>query len=505
MQAETRIEKKSKTKPLLITVVILLILIIASAFACAYYILTFDKFYNGIVVDGISLYNMTKQEALSAVEALNQPKLDKMKVVLEYEGKTWVYDYKTLGATVNVEEVIEEAYSVGREGSYLDRLITIYKTAKEGREFNTTLTYDVSLLRDDLEALAAEINEEPIDATITFDPSKKEKFSFTPHKVGRGVLVDKAMKDLEERINAGDFSPYEIPVEELHPKYTLEEVKTWTSKIAYYSTPLTNNANRNHNIALSSASFNGIRVDPGEIFSFNEATGPRDVAHGYKNAPVIVGGKKLEDEPGGGNCQSSSTLYAAVIRADLEIIERLPHSFPSTYIEVGQDATVNYPYADFKFRNNKDTPIFIERYISNGRLHVVIYGKAPTEYDKIEVITKIIERTETPELKIQEDPTLYEGEEIVEYKSRPGIKAQTYRVYYKNGKEIKRVKEAYSNYPKIVGLKRVGTKPRPTQNRDTNPAPSNQGKSQTKPETKPETKPDSESNAGSEETPAESS
>ena len=190
---------------------------------------------------------------------------------------------------------------------------------------------------------------------------------------------------------------------------------------------------------------------------------------------------KLADEPGGGNCQSSSTLYAAVIRADLEIVERLPHSFPSTYIEVGQDATVNYPYADFKFRNNKDTPIFIDRYISNGALHVVIYGKAPTEYDKIDVITKIIEKTETPEPKIQEDPELYEGEEIVEYSSRPGIKAQTYRVYYKDGKEIKRIKEAYSNYPKIVGLKRVGTKPRPVQNNEPKSSTNNQGESQAKP------------------------
>ena len=481
MQAGTRVEKKSKGKPILITAIILLLLIIASSYASAYYILNFDKFYNGIVVDGISLYNMTKQEALSVIKDLNQPKLDQMKVVLEHEGKTWVYDYEALGATVNVEEVIEEAYSIGREGSYIDRLITIYKTAKEGREFSTTLTYDVSMLRDDLEALATEINVEPVDATITFNPDNKEKFSFTPHKIGRGMLVDKAMKDLENRINSGDFSTYQIPVEELHPKYTLEEVQTWTSRIAYYSTPLNNNQNRNYNIELSSKSYDGIRVDPGQVFSFNEATGPRDAAHGYKNAPVIVGGKKLADEPGGGNCQSSSTLYAAVIRADLEIVERLPHSFPSTYIEVGQDATVNYPYADFKFRNNKDTPIFIDRYISNGALHVVIYGKAPTEYDKIDVITKIIEKTETPEPKIQEDPELYEGEEIVEYSSRPGIKAQTYRVYYKDGKEIKRIKEAYSNYPKIVGLKRVGTKPRPVQNNEPKSSTNNQGESQAKP------------------------
>jgi len=474
MQAGTRVEKKAKArnrvKGVLIALIILLILSIMSVFGYAYHILSYDTFYTGISVDGIPLDGMAKEEALSAIRAFNQPKLDEMKVVLEYDGKTWVYDYQAIGASINVEEIVEQAYSIGREGGYLDRLADIYKTAKEGREFYTTLTYDVSMLRDDLEAIAAEINLEPVDATISFDPDSEEKFTFTPHKVGRGMLVDKAMEDLIKRVDAGDFSTYQIPVEELHPKYYLEEVQSWTSKIAYYSTPLTNNANRNHNIQLSSKSYHGIRVDPGEVFSFNEATGPRDAAHGYKDAPVIVGGKKLEDEPGGGNCQSSSTLYAAVIRADLEVIERLPHSFPSTYIDVGQDATVNYPYADFKFRNNKDTPIFIRRYISGGRLHVEIYGKKPTEFDKIDVITKIISRTETPPEKIVNDPELYVGEEVLEYQSRPGIKAETYRVYYKDGKEIKRVKEAFSNYPQIVGLKRVGTKPRPEEKQDADPS-----------------------------------
>ena len=135
----------------------------------------------------------------------------------------------------------------------------------------------------------------------------------------------------------------------------------------------------------------------------------------------------------------------------MEIVERAPHSIPSTYTDIGTDATVNYPYADIKFKNNKDTPIFITRYISGGRLHVEIYGKQSDEYDKIEVIGVKTSESAVPEYKIVEDPTLYEGQEIIEFKSRPEIKAVSYKIYYKDGKEIERVKVANSVIQRLWG------------------------------------------------------
>ena len=266
------------------------------------------------------------------------------------------------------------------------------------------------------------------------------------------------MEILHARVDAGDFSPITIVSEELLPKLTLEEVKTWTARIGYYSTPLNDNSNRNHNIKLSSKAYYNLRLEPGEVFSLNEATGPRGAAQGYREAPVIKDGNRYEDAPGGGNCQTSTTLYGAALRADLEIVERSPHSIKSSYTPIGTDAAVSYPYTDFKFRNNKDTPIFVTRYISGGRLHVEIYGKPSDEYDEIKVISWEVSRTDVPEYKIVEDPTMYEGEEKIEYQSRAGIKAVSYKVYYKDGKEIKREKVATSNYRRIQGLKRVGTK-----------------------------------------------
>ncbi|MDN5276691.1 MAG: hypothetical protein PWR01_656 [Clostridiales bacterium] len=455
-KAVRRKRKGAMYKAVLMMIFTVIFLAVLGAGAYAYHILNSDEFYPGVTVDGLSLQGLTFEEGLKAIRDLRQPELDEMKLILRHGGHQWEYSYLDIGASFNIEDVVKEAYQVGRRGNIFERLMEIYEAGKKGRHFTTALTYDVSLLKDEMEAIAQQINVQPVDAQIEFHPDSKQKFTFTKEVIGKGMLIEQAMADIKAKVDARDFAPYEIPVQTLYPKYTLEEVKTWTSRIAVYSTKLSGTPERIHNITLSSKSFDGLRLDPGEVFSFNEATGPRDKAHGYLDAPVIKEGKKLVDEPGGGNCQTSTTLYGAAVRADLEIVERWHHSWPSAYTEVGQDATVNYPTLDLKIRNNKDTPVFFNRYISGGRLYVEVYGKAPADYDKIEVVSVILQRTEKPPEKVVQDNTLKPGEEIIEYESRPGIKVQTYRVYYKDGKEIKRVKEAYSNYPRIVGKKRVG-------------------------------------------------
>ncbi|NLJ41449.1 MAG: hypothetical protein GX352_07575 [Clostridiales bacterium] len=462
MEAGTKARKNIWGTIFLVFILLALIAAISVAAVYIYQILNIETFYEGVFVDGIPLADMTKEEGLSKIWEHNQPDLDKMQIVLTHEDQRWEYDYKDINGQINVEEVIDMAYLVGREGTVVERLKEIYNLTKEEKRFETILTYDVSLLQDEIESIAHEINEDYIDATIEFHPDQKDKFSFTPDKAGKGMLTSETMEELIARVDAGDFSDYEIPIEVLEPTYTLEELKTWTSRIGYYSTPLKDStANRVHNIKLSSKAYYNLRLEPGDVFSLNDATGPRDLKHGYRMASVIKDGNRYEDEAGGGNCQTSTTLYGAVVRADLEIVERYPHSIPSSYTPIGTDATVNYPYADFKFKNNMDTPIFITRYFAGNSLHVEVYGKQSEEFDEVKLISWEISRTDTPEYKTVDDPDMYEGETKTEIVSRPGIKAVSYRVYYKDGQEINRVKEDDSSYRRNVGLKRVGTKKKP--------------------------------------------
>ncbi len=125
---------------------------------------------------------------------------------------------------------------------------------------------------------------------------------------------------------------------------------------------------RGHNIRLAAQSINNYLLAPGELFSFNRATGPRTSERGYQQAPIIVGGSVVPGY-GGGVCQVSSTLYNTVKKADLEIVERFPHSRPVDYVPRGRDATVS-DFLDFKFRNNTEEYLLIKTSAYN--FHLVI-------------------------------------------------------------------------------------------------------------------------------------
>jgi vancomycin resistance protein YoaR len=450
-------------KAILILFITSLLLSIIGISAYVYMLLDVDTYYPGVSIDGIPLEGMTPAQAQEAIWRKHQPVLDEMKIQLVYEGKAWEYDHESIKAAINIDEKVEEAYRVGRTGNIIERIKEILLVKSQGKTYRTELTYDTSVLKEDIQNIADELYVEPADAEIEFHNKEAEMFTFTPEVIGRRISVDDILAAIKEKTDKRDFSPYEIKAETIHPKYTLEEVKTWTDKLVTFETPLTNAAQRNHNIALSSSSFDGIRIDPGQVFSLNEATGPRGFAEGYKSAPVIVNGVKLVDEPGGGNCQTSTTLYGAIIRADMEVIERWNHSFPISYTEIGQDAMVDYPNFDLKFRNPKDSPIFISRTIKDNKLIVEIYGKKSEDFDRIEIVTEVLSHSATPAYVDVADPNLYEGEIVVEYKSRSEIKTQSYRIYYKDGQEVKRVKEAYTHHRKVTGKRRVGTKPRPVE------------------------------------------
>jgi vancomycin resistance protein YoaR len=137
---------------------------------------------------------------------------------------------------------------------------------------------------------------------------------------------------------------------------------------AWYSTQYkTEQIERSWNIERVAHKLNGVVIDSGAKFSFNERVGPRDEKSGFKQAPVIFMGEMTKDF-GGGTCQTSSTLYAAALYAGLDIVDRRGHSRPSTYIKRGMDATVSYPDVDLVLRNQYHVPITLYARAQNGVL-----------------------------------------------------------------------------------------------------------------------------------------
>ena len=237
-----------------------------------------------------------------------------------------------------------------------------------------------------------------------------------------------------------------VQVTRTEPSITKEQMSAllFRDKLGTCSTSVSGTANRKHNVGLAAKSCNGVVLNPGEVFSYNETLGQRTAANGYLQAGAYVNGKTVS-EYGGGICQVSSTLYLAVLRSNLEIVSRTNHMFYPGYIPYGMDATVSWGGPDFKFRNNTDYPIRLSVAYSGGQAVCTIYGtnvsgtSVKMEYD--------ILSTTNYETVEKEDASLAPGTTRQEQNGYTGYKVATYRcVYDSSGKLISRKLETNSTY-----------------------------------------------------------
>jgi vancomycin resistance protein YoaR len=460
-------KKSNKAVKILLVLLLLILAIGVGVGIYAYSVIDTDAFYPGVKINGMDVSQYTKQQAQEKISQYTQEMLDEINLNLTYKDQTWHYDATSINAQYNVEDVVNQAWQVGRTGNFIENFKEIKQVEKDGINFDLTYSYSSSMLEAELKTIADQINTQPVDAQVSFSESGDKRgeaaFEYSEDKEGVGMLVEDAMTALISQVNEKNYQTYEIPFQVLEPSVRLADVEKWTSLLGSYSTKLSNNSDRTHNVTLSSSAYDGVILLPGETYSLNESTGPRDLADGYLNAHVIEDGVRYTDAPGGGNCQTSTTLYGAVVRSDLEIVERFPHSIPSSYTALGQDATVNYPYADFKFMNNSEAPIFVDRYFTQSGgydwLNVDIYGKEKDEWDSIDLVTKVITKGDVPPITYKADNSFTAGQinSEMSYSSRALIKVETYRVYYKDGKEVNRVKEASSSYRETHGVTYVGT------------------------------------------------
>ncbi len=219
---------------------------------------------------------------------------------------------------------------------------------------------------------------------------------------------------------------------------------------------------RKNNIKLASNSLDGVLVDAKKEFSFNRTVGERTEKRGYQNAKIIVGGEFV-DGVGGGVCQVSSTLYNAILLADLPVTEYHPHSLSVGYVPPSFDAMVNSSYADLKFINDTDNPILIFARADGEKLTVEIYGEKPSrKLVRKSVLTELVEPLED-RIIIDENgdfPELYEDEFIRIKHPRKGIKSEGYLLAYENGKLISEVKIRTDYYKSIRGVLVKGVKVR---------------------------------------------
>ena len=301
--------------------------------------------------------------------------------------------------------------------------------ARQPMHFSTDYTFDRDAIRVITDSIAKTCTREPVNAVIEgFDPGSRT-FSVTAEINGADLDADLLFDQVMASLERGEtYSTLYITPEIVPAAVTRSALQSRLGMISTFTTATTGNANRNTNIRLSAEAINGYRVNPGDSFSFNNATGQRTERKGYKPAAAISGGQ-TKDEIGGGVCQTSSTLFNAVARGNFEVVSRSPHAWPSSYVEKGMDATVDTPSPDFIWRNNSEYPVFIWAHYENQQITVSLYGmklEDGVSYDLESVVVQTYPKPEgTREVRNENLPA---GTRKKTVTARKGYEVETYKL-----------------------------------------------------------------------------
>ena len=481
--------KTKKSKKGLIFVLILIFIILAVVILSTIFSLinmNNTKIMNGVFVNGVDISNLSKQEA---VELLNNKlnNNDENYITVYRNGVTDIVHLEEIGGEFNTEKAVNEAYRIGREGNIVQCNYDILLTSILKKKLKTTVEYDKEKLEKkidetslkipdialkasyaisdnnvviknskagykikadefeknmveqfssdtkkfeipvekvekqeiDIQAIHDEIYKEPKDAYYTKNPYKVYK---EETGLDFAISIEEAKKMLQE-----DKEEYTIPLKVLEPNVKVGNLDNgaFPDQLASFTTYYgTGDAGRSYNIYLASKSISETVVMPGETFSFNTLIGECSTRTGYRESTIYLNGE-LSRGIGGGICQVSTTLYNAVLRANLEIVQRRNHSLSVTYVPLGQDAMVSIGSSDFQFKNNRDYPVKVVASTGTGSITCQIYGlKNDTEYE-VKLETKVISKTAT------------------------NTKTQTYKILYINGREVSRTlisTDSYKNH-----------------------------------------------------------
>ena len=451
MGAPLSVDKKPIKKIGIIAIVFTLIVTICTSL----YIWLFNnsKIFPGIFINDINVGRLTPEEARLEIDKRLKRQLDEFVIQLVYKDNSWNLLPGDIGLCYLSDDSIEKAYKLGREGNCFYRIRTVLNLRKNPRIIKLTPGYDLSEVENKIDEISKTINKSPVDAKI-----ERKNGNFIVTKEVSGTEIDKEVLkyNISTAINNFNSISIDIEVRATEPKITKEDLDSIRDLIGESVTAFnTGDRGRTENIKIASDDINNTVLMPGEEFSFNDTTGPRDAKSGYKEASVIMDGEFVTGM-GGGVCQVSTTLYQAALRSDMEITSRQNHGLPISYVPMGQDATVAYGYIDLKFRNNKEYPVYMESFVRGGELYMRLYSKK-IDNMHINLKSEILEVIE-PKMQTKKDANMYLWERKVGKSGKKGYRTATYKIYLQEGQEVKRELVSRDYYPPKDGLIIEGTK-----------------------------------------------
>ena len=354
---------------------------------------------------------------------------------------------------VDVDKAVTVAFSLMRDQTVpYDTFMLQVQQIAAGVETAPAPDYNIDSVNRFIEYLSGYLDTPAVNSSITMEDNQ---IVYTQEAMGRGIDRDSLVTTILG-IDPLSGETISIPIHDLEPSITREMLQSKFVLRGAYTTSFSDSTkNRKYNIRFGAEKINGIILKPGDVFSANDTLGKRTRKNGWKNAGAYEGGEVVQ-QPGGGVCQLSSTLYNAALYADMEIVERRNHSMPVHYVDRGRDATINSigNIIDFKFRNNTSSDVIIMAYTTGNTLHMEIYGvpMETEEYDRIEIRTKQTSSTsiKTEYTYLPDKPTSYKKTTV---KGSKGYKVRTYKDYYLGDTLVKTDDlglSVYNMFPKKV-------------------------------------------------------
>lgn len=415
-------------------------------------------FREGVFLEDVSLSGKTVEEVDADIQAKVDEALQKT-FILSVEGNDVEVTGEELGIYSKNLEDVEDALYVGYSGNVIERYKAIKDLEHSPVVFDLVLTADANAIKTVLEEKCSEYNQPAVDATV-----KRVNGSFVITEGQQGIVVDvdatvKGLQNFIENEWNGEDAFYSVAVKTEEPRGTKEELAKIQDVLGSFSTSYSSSgSNRSGNVANGTALIDGAVLYPGDEFSVYNAVSPFTEDNGYYMAGSYLNGQVVESF-GGGICQVSTTLYNAVLLAELDIVERYNHSMIVNYVDPSADAAIAGTYKDFKFKNNTDAPIYVEGYTSSDkRIYFTIYGQETREAGrKVTYESKVLQEKDPGKPKMVVDASMKLGSYSTS-SAHTGYVAELYKVVTVNGVETERTRVNKSTYQASPATMVVGVK-----------------------------------------------
>ncbi|MGE5371975.1 MAG: VanW family protein [Solirubrobacterales bacterium] len=385
----------------------------------------------GIRVGGVAIGGLMESKAVQKLQAELKGSTDRY-LVFESTRGTARLPFDRYGIDYDYPATIAHAQTGDRTGF---ASATTYHVWVRGGSSDLTpvLHWNPDMMPEIMRDLKAKLERDPRNASVLYRNGVLDQRS---DQVGYKLDQEQAQEAVKTALNTGNAGHIRIALTEIQPRIKMDEIVSIKDMLGVFATTLDQSQKgRTKNIERAAKQLDGTIVMPNETFSMNETLGPRTGENGYVKAPVLTS-KGIKRDLGGGICQVATTLYDAVMQANLQIVERQPHSKPVDYAPDGLDATILGDQVDFRFKNTSKDPVMISALMRDDKLYLRVFGTQSATYDRAESVTDT--QVVQPRVTVRYDPSLSKGVKIVKTKGTNGKRTRTFQVLYKNGKEVSR-------------------------------------------------------------------